>query len=670
MSLETTLIGLLKRVRLVLLWILMLVWPTSSVISQASSVDELKKEITSALDNDIFLSDSLLQVILQKCSESKEQNCASDTLERLAVKVKSRLIDLAYRHSVDSAKIELIRSKDLFERLNFKNPFLEEKKGMISARDGDFYAAIDNYQKYISKLDEVKDAHKIASTQYEIATCYQRIGFQDSTSIYIFKALPVFEDKGDLKKQAESKRVLGIVSTTLGQFDEAEKYLLESYSKFLKLKDTTGLALADISLANNKFASGDTLGCIPHYKSATIQLVEAGKKHGAYICQFNIANAFYQTAKYDSAKYYINEAAKYSVGSGLKAKYMIAYKEGTIDIELGNHAEGVDRLRSAFDIALDLKSYTDARDMAHYLIRGYEALDNTKQALEFSKTYAELKDSVLSIESSTVVNELKTKYETEKKELKIENLELITSKQKQRLYGGAVALGLISLLSFFLYRMYQKVNSQKQVIEKALSEKDILLREIHHRVKNNLQLVSSLLTMQGRSIDDETAQKAINEGKTRVRSMALIHQDLYNKDNLTDIGVKDYVEKLTKELFSTYKVDQQQVTLDLNVDDIDIDIDTLVPLGLIINELITNSLKYAWPDDKKGKMSVTLQDQSGVLRLSVKDDGIGYDPRNVRDQSFGATLVTALTSQLEGEMSTSTQQGTEVILQIPTHGKG
>ena len=229
---------------------------------------------------------------------------------------------------------------------------------------------------------------------------------------------------------------------------------------------------------------------------------------------------------------------------------------------------------------------------------------------------------------------------------------------------GALALVLFSILIFILYRLYKKVNQQKKIISKSLTEKDLLLREIHHRVKNNLQLVSSLLTMQGRSIDDQSTIQAINEGKSRVRSMALIHQDLYNRENITGISVKDYIEKLAKELFYTYKITNDRIRFELEIEDIELDIDTVVPIGLILNELITNSLKYAWPEENNGVLTITLKKSNKSTRLTVKDDGIGYIPKEVREGSFGATLISALTQQLNGELNVKIDDGTETTIII------
>ena len=237
---------------------------------------------------------------------------------------------------------------------------------------------------------------------------------------------------------------------------------------------------------------------------------------------------------------------------------------------------------------------------------------------------------------------------------------------KYKLAGllGFIILAVVCIALWQLRKRNKRIAAQNSVINKALTEKDILLREIHHRVKNNLQLVSSMLTLQGRSIDDESALQAINEGNSRVRSMALIHQDLYQKESITGIGVTDYLTRLTNELFSTYNIDPERIKLKTDIQEIDLDIDTLVPLGLIINELFSNCLKYAFPLDREGTLSISLKEYENKLHLHIKDDGIGFDPSTVRDNSFGTTLITALTEQLEGIMLINTDNGTDVQISI------
>ena len=195
-----------------------------------------------------------------------------------------------------------------------------------------------------------------------------------------------------------------------------------------------------------------------------------------------------------------------------------------------------------------------------------------------------------------------------------------------------------------------------------MSDKDILIKEIHHRVKNNLQLVSSLLTLQGRDIDDEKAKSAIQDGKNRVRSMALIHQDLYLKETIKNINVKDYLEKLTTDLFLTYKIDQNEIVLQLDIDDVDLDVDTIVPLGLIINELITNAIKYAFKEGDQGILGVSLKEKNNVIELIIIDNGVGFNAENIRKDSFGTTMIKALTRQLNATITTDTSKGTNTKL--------
>lgn len=234
------------------------------------------------------------------------------------------------------------------------------------------------------------------------------------------------------------------------------------------------------------------------------------------------------------------------------------------------------------------------------------------------------------------------------------------SQQKRFLTTGGIALFCISILSFFLFRLFRKVRKQKTLLGKALDEKDTLLREIHHRVKNNLQLVSSLLGLQSQHIQDPNALEALNSGKARVKSMALIHQDLYNKESLTGVSVNDYLQKLCKELFFTFQVAPDKVELNLDIADLELDVDTLVPFGLIINELLTNTLKYAFPDDKTGRIDIHIYEQNKRLRLDFADNGIGIDNSKQSKSSFGYKLINTLLDQLEGEMKQESVNGTQL----------
>lgn len=292
-----------------------------------------------------------------------------------------------------------------------------------------------------------------------------------------------------------------------------------------------------------------------------------------------------------------------------------------------------------------------------------------KQALTYLEKNKALSEEIYQTEQLLTVNKMESDYNRKGQDLKIaaldqENIlkEKTVSIQSKAITGSAIALSLLAILSFFLFRINRKVNSQKAIIEKALGEKDILLREIHHRVKNNLQLVSSLLTIQSKDVKDEQALEALHIGKSRVKSMSLIHQDLYQKEKLTGINVKTYLEKLSSELFNTYNISKDQIDLNLDIENIDLDVDTLVPLGLIINELITNALKYAFPQGREGSLSIKFEMDNNALKLTVKDDGIGLSESMASSKSFGNTLIKALTKQLNGTMNVDGTNGTNIEL--------
>jgi len=207
----------------------------------------------------------------------------------------------------------------------------------------------------------------------------------------------------------------------------------------------------------------------------------------------------------------------------------------------------------------------------------------------------------------------------------------------------------------------EKVRMEEQINE-SLKEKEILLKEIHHRVKNNLQIVSSLLSLQASNIKDrQTFEEAIRESESRIRSMALIHEELYQSTDLARIDFSEYIRNLTNHLFQSYGVNLGVISLNINAEDVSLGIDTAIPCGLIINELVSNSLKHAFTDGREGKIGITISTTSDhQFTLIVDDNGVsfpkGVDFRNT--QSLGLKLVNMLVKQLEGTIELDKSSGT------------
>jgi two-component sensor histidine kinase len=198
------------------------------------------------------------------------------------------------------------------------------------------------------------------------------------------------------------------------------------------------------------------------------------------------------------------------------------------------------------------------------------------------------------------------------------------------------------------------------LILSALKEKETLLKEVYHRVKNNLQVISSLFNLQLRSLTDEQARTALNESIERVSAMALVHEKLYQSSTLSSISLADYVNDLCRHLRESSGTEARGIELSAHVTAVTVNMETAVPLGLLINELIANSLKHGFPDGRRGRIRVNIeQHANGLCMLEVADDGVGNaEPPGMppRPKSLGLKLITALAAQIDGTVHTRTSE--------------
>jgi two-component sensor histidine kinase len=218
-------------------------------------------------------------------------------------------------------------------------------------------------------------------------------------------------------------------------------------------------------------------------------------------------------------------------------------------------------------------------------------------------------------------------------------------------------------------RLVEEMRSAEDQIKKSLIEKEALLKEVHHRVKNNLQIIQSMLNLQRPHIKDSEAVELFKESQNRVYSMALVHEKLYRSESLARVNLSDYIRSLTTNLFLSYGVSERVVRSSIFIEDITLDIDTVIPCALIINELVSNSLKHAYPDyatrkPGTGEIRITLHPSGEELKLIVGDNGVGL-PKGFKLQhceSLGLKLVSALVKQLKGDIKVRSSGGTEFTI--------
>jgi PAS domain S-box-containing protein len=228
-----------------------------------------------------------------------------------------------------------------------------------------------------------------------------------------------------------------------------------------------------------------------------------------------------------------------------------------------------------------------------------------------------------------------------------------------------VLLGQLRTLNVDLER---RVSERTAELTATLREREVLLQEIHHRVKNNLQVISSLINLQLRQVEDSSSRGALEECQTRVQAIALIHEKLYQSKDYSRVPFSEYARGLASNVFSALGVSNNTIALEFGIDDLSLSVDKAIPCGLILNELITNALKHAFPDSRRGKVRVELRrESSGQAVLCVSDDGVGMPEQLVprESNSLGMSLVHTLVEQLDGEIDIRKHPGTRMRVSFP-----
>lgn len=211
-------------------------------------------------------------------------------------------------------------------------------------------------------------------------------------------------------------------------------------------------------------------------------------------------------------------------------------------------------------------------------------------------------------------------------------------------------------------------SEKKQIsinIVESLREKEILLKEIHHRVKNNLQVISSILNLQSSFVTDENTLEILQESRNRIRSMAIIHENLYRTEDFSSINFSSYLENLSANLVASYRINEE-VVLETNLNDVDLILDQAIPCGLLVNELITNALKYAWKHGEKGIITINLFQTGPDVNLHIFDDGVGlpFNFKESKPETLGLQLVETLIEQLDGELDVQIENGTKYFIKF------
>jgi two-component sensor histidine kinase len=349
------------------------------------------------------------------------------------------------------------------------------------------------------------------------------------------------------------------------------------------------------------------------------------------------------------------------------------------------YTQQTEKSKKLLDQVVTNRKKTELRDLFQvYSILEYYFQDqnNKDSAYYFATKKNEIDDILEQEQSDDLANELDKDFQSEKQKLML-NKEIKENNYLRILFVLIAALVIISvIIGFFFIRQKSKsnhqllqqkdeINEKNKIISIALSEKETLLKEIHHRVKNNLQVVSSILNLQSRNIKDEEALRIIEEGKERIFAISLIHNQLYLNKDVAFVELGAYLEKLIHQMNTSFSTNKN-IHVITEIDEIELAIDTAVPVGLILCELLSNAYKHAFKDLANGEIHIELkklvEDQSTV-QLKIWDNGIGYTGENefLDQSSTGVEIITSFIEQLNATYSYLTlQKGFGILITFST----
>jgi len=563
---------------------------------------------------------------------------------------------------LDLAETALLDALELYKAIGYRDlHYIYDLLAVTCRYKGDFSKCIFYGSKAIESVEATHDSVSATTFYSRLANMYRESGQPDKSVEWYSKALRDRVFKGDNN----------------GYVFRDAFFFARELVKLKRAKEALGYIL-DIHAKNKPIgvhAEACLLGSLALCYHAVKQERQAEKYYAALIKlsdQLQQGNEITSDIHYELGQYFIGKTQ---------------YRKAAV------------YLQKALNTAEATNSYPQAKEIHLLLFRADSGMGNYPSAMKHLLRHKLLNDSLFNETRSWQMEELRVQYETAKKEKDIETLN--NQNQLQRIgveqanrtknitLAFVVLLVIIVGLLFNRYLLKNKSNHKLQVHQKELdqkntfletlntkqhillNEKEWLVKEIHHRVKNNLQMVTSLLNSQAAYLDNDAAVLAIKDSLRRMQAMSLIHQKLYLSGNISTISMPEYIEELLSYLHESFDTGSR-IVFQQTIAPIDLDVSQAIPLGLIINECIVNAIKYAFPGDRKGIVSINLQsiDEDHAL-LNISDNGVGLpvDFDVMKPNSLGLKLVQGLTKQLNGNVNIISENGLSVIIRFEVMSK-
>ena len=529
--------------------------------------------------------------------------------------------------------------------------------GNIDLDKGELNKSKENYQKALSYLNDEKGK----------AVCFNNLGIIAMKQGNYLKAIEYytfvqhyFEKNQNKKSLASILNNIAIIYKNLNYYDQSLKYNERSLSLREGIEHFEGVAVSLINIGNIYLEQVKYKEALIMYNKGLAVCEDIGYTFGIATCKHNIGVVHLKQKNYRHALSFLNEGLDIRKKEKFKSGIANSLSNiGRVYFELGEYQKSLRYSKQAVKISLETGVIGPGEQGYETIFLIYQELGDNQKALEAHLKYTNLKDSVINENNKRAI--IRQEYELayknqvfrdslvfvqqEKENARAHlNALVIEAEKRKNLYA---TIGFLILLVLIGYRGYLRKRKLSLVLAEKNQEKTAMLKEIHHRVKNNLQVVNSLLKLQSREIEDEKVIGMFKEAQNRVLSMALLHEKMYRSDDLQHIDIQDHIFLLVEDLIKSYEV-EKLVESEVDISVIDIGIRTLIPLGLIINEIITNALKHAFSEENSAKIIVRLKKMEGdIYELIIGDNGIGKDDSQ-KSTGLGEKLIQIFTKQLKG----------------------
>ena len=527
------------------------------------------------------------------------------------------------------------------------------------------------YEELLKIAQKLEDKDRIARAYYLLG-CEEQVFERYVLSIkYLQLSYQLYDELKMYKRLIKCSNKIAQVLDAQQDYNSALKYFKKTLELSQKHNFPEYEAYSYVSIGNIENGHlGNYKSALQNYKKGIALCKKLKLDEAYYDGLVNLTGLYKNSKEYDKAlktieipiEFYHKNNTYGGFGEALALE-----KKGEILYEKKDYAQAQQITLKSLQLVENQAQSLELRVESMDLLRKiYDAQNSIPAAYEIQKKWRVLYDTLTNQNARKTVATLQTQFETVQKETKIKELDVKNHAQQTQLIWAISGLTVLLISLIGGYYLYRKLNQNKLKVEEQSQQLTILMKELHHRVKNNLAIVSSLLSMQSNRLEDKNAAKAVREGQMRVQAMSLIHQRLYKTDDVSTVNIKEYFTELAESLMQAYGHTPDGFELNIEVENPALDVDLAIPLGLIVNELITNSFKYAYEGIKYPSLTIYFRNDKDIT-LKIQDNGIGID-ENLVDQksnSFGQKLIKGLSKQLKGTYKFENNQGTYFELNIP-----